>query len=394
MFFVEDTEHKTAEVCLYLPILVKLCPMQREFAPTHDIKGFDQRYIIKRRLKNEVETLNDMGSPRTGFAQAIVTHFDDLGIDWDAPRNLAQINAIVPSLYGAFNIAQFITKGKFFSDTEIETPELSWTAISDVLADPDAKDIFYEKMWQLPVSFAPQRVVPVYHTVRHLFGDQSLAMVDLGAGPGYTLPGLNTFGATANEVVYAPMRPQTVFNNGDLVITCGVSVDKLPRDEAILLAKANSHDARRELMDKFLNEIDESTFPFVVADLSETDASYPKIADELMKKGRNHANVILSSFVRYQLGPDETAQNEFRSLVAMLTTEGGIWIDIGDEMLNNRDHFTYNVNVYQKHKDRMVLTGVPFVIDEMGTILETNYNFFKSPHNLSEPGGIRTNFRS
>jgi len=348
--------------------------MPSETQPHGEVETFHRERARNRLAEVTGSRWND--TTRLPFAQALHMYFDALPINWGAFTTDRQILAIVPSIYGALSYATFASTGQFPMDSNLDTPEKCRDALIGKATQPEFKVMLGE----LPVTFQTGRALPVSYIVRHLFREDPeipRVYVDLGAGPGYMGPVLQ------NPELLKQYYSRSTSNLYDLYchpsqlpIHCGINVDRLPKDEAILRSLVYGDDKKRLNINTFYANLDEDKFPHVITDLNQAEDSISKITTALKRKGRKHADVVIRSFVDYQVGGSQVLDGMTLALLA----DGGYCIRLGDELPDDMGNLRSAVSVFQKKNvDELEFIGMPFEITDDGTVTRTFMDFFRVP---------------
>lgn len=346
--------------------------MARETQQIGEIEAV-QRQRVNARLAEVVGSVWSIKT-RLPFAQALHTYFDDLPIAWEKFTTDRQLYAVVPSVYGALSYATFQKTGEFPIDASLDTPDKSRNAIIEMADHPS----FTKMLGELPISFQLNRAAPIYYAVRHLFHEEPntpRVFVDLGAGPGYMLPSLadpNVFTNLLNRPAPGLYR---LYGNSNIPIPIqsGHSVDRFPKDEAAVRAKAYSNDRVRSKIDTFFRNVDPNRFSHVEAELMDANAALYRVRASLGKHGNTHADIVIRSLVDYQVLDPTVLDYETLELL----NESGYCIIVGEEMLDSYNRLSSSVSVYQKRNNKLHFIGMPFTISDDGIIITTDVDFFK-----------------
>lgn len=271
---------------------------------------------------------------------------------------------------------------------EATDPDEYEVALLSAAQNPGLNRYFHEAMWRMPSTATVSRGVPLQSILGFHFGERPITGVDLGAGLHIALPLMNTPFYT--EARFPGSDEIAEFARGKVNISLGVGIDVMPQRGDVDWAKACSLNFIEGLPSQeqfsFDAMIDFATsepekFPYVVGDVSRAPECAAVAKDALRKGGvgDGEADFVLTSFIRHQLDHSEAAQNALDALVAGLVTDGGIWIDIGEELLEDSFHEGEDANqvkVYQKIGGSMNLVGVPFELAEVRRIGQTNLSYF------------------
>jgi hypothetical protein len=350
--------------------------MPKEFATHIELQGTVLRNEVEKRLVRRIAVISST-SPAINKTKAISGHLDELGIDWNIPRSEGQINSFLPSVSKSLQLAHIATGRPPQKDSQLPTPELAWDMIQKVLQDPDMSRVFHENIWRPSSTFFPLRASAAHNILRHQFGDKSLKGIDLGAGIHYILPLINSSlieDTEFNKKGYVSQFAQPVN------LALGIGLDKQDRKENVLWTKttglwSDNAELDDELMEEALGA-DVMKFPFITADLSQPEICIAKIKEILVRDPRDKGlDFVTSMFVGYQLSD----QMVLRKIAARLLKEGGIWIDIGEELVNDSDSLeTFDVNVYRMEGSNLVKLGIPFTVKEDGEITTVDTDYFSS----------------
>lgn len=333
-----------------------------------------QRWMTRR---NELYQLPDAFRPLFYYTDVLLSHFDELNIDWKK-ENPTQ------GLLGAINYATLKKKPEEFADLFGLADPKRWSKIfTEVMQDPTMQQIVYDNAGREPVTAIPERGIPLQYILCHHFGDRPFRMVDLGAGYGLAGPLLNSQRYREPDF---PGKGRINHYAEDVNITFGLCVDIREREEDLDWIKATYRPLVVNLplvqdFDALLEEVSSETskFPFLVADVREAD-TLNRIQDRLREhdETNDQANVVLTSFMRQQLDQDPSIQAKFiQETIIPLLEEGGIWIDIGEELLEiNKGRATSEVKVYEKRDGKLVLKGIPFVLQEQRNIQTVDLAYF------------------
>lgn len=325
-------------------------------------------------------------------------------IDWDRRRPDAEINSILSSTAAAVHYAHIKTgRTEEYLQHFRETDPQQWeVVINNVLTDDTMSNIFYENLGRQATTVSPSRGIPLQYILRDLSErvDHPLVGIDLGAGAHIAIPLLNTPFYTIPDFTHKESLVQRFGNNMNVDIALGLGVDRqnIRDDTAWIKAciwPSEEYRAPYEQIDAVLAEVltkDKKKYPFVTFDVTAADF-VEKIQTELPKtNGIVAADFIFTSFMRHQIGNNDFLhQNPLlrtikNLLYGQLLAPGGIWIDIGDELLTGDFQKSSHVNVYEKHfsvtsqnnypVQHLSLRGTPFILRDQQDIEEADLNYF------------------
>lgn len=351
------------------------------------VRGNKLKDAVGRRMQDVIVNHMTPGTPKHSVISTMLCHFDELpGTLWSQPRSKAEINAVVPSAYSAFHHAYGFKTDTYLYEASLQTPADYENAWQDVFNWRDRSLYFDGYFWKPPISFVPGRVPPFYFVIREYYErhKEDLAVVDFGAGTGYFSTLLNK--PQARILLGESSGKDTLERKfsacDDLPIVCRVNVDKDPEIKLYNWARFNTDDAQKAdlLGELFMESFHGATNLMLDITNFEHAAGQIQMAihDRAFDEG---ANVAISSFSRYQFkprSPEETEylQYDFLNLVNTTLREGGIWIDVGEEMLGNDLKQQYKVQVYEKKGKLLVPKGIPFTIADDGTVLNIDLDYF------------------
>ncbi|HWY79244.1 MAG TPA: hypothetical protein VNW29_02710 [Candidatus Sulfotelmatobacter sp.] len=342
-------------------------------------KDYEKRQLFYQRLvrrRNELYQLPDAFRPHFYYTDVLLSHFDELKIDWKK-ENPTQ------GLLSAINYAILKKKPEEFVEIfGLADPKRLDEIITEVIQDPMMQQIIYDNAGREPVTAIPDRGIPLQYIFRHAFGEKPFRLVDLGGGYGLAGPLLNSRRYTKPDF---PGKERISHYAKDVNITFGLCVDIREREQDIDWIQATYRPlaVNLPLVQDFyalLEEVSLETgkFPFLVADVRKPDTR-KRIQEKLrMDNNNDKANAVLTSFMRQQLDKDPSSQDKFiQETIMPLLEEGGIWIDIGEELLeSNKGQATSAVKVYEKRDGKLVLKGIPFVLQEQRNIQTVNLAYF------------------
>jgi hypothetical protein len=162
--------------------------MPRETQSPPELQGVALKTTIQQYLQERVSELRQINYPSVGFVQACSDHLDELGINWNRPRNTGEIRSFIGSLTATFRYAHAKTGGEFLDFFKPLTPDKQWDFIKQTLEDPHQRQIVHENLWRPPTTAYPERSIPLPFLLNHHFGNKSLTAIDFGAGAHIGLP--------------------------------------------------------------------------------------------------------------------------------------------------------------------------------------------------------------
>jgi len=346
---------------------------------------------LRDQVEGRIRYVSDLhlqpGKPKYFVARTLLHHLDDLNpILWSEPRSRAEINAVTASSYSAFHRAYKYDTWENLYDEGLSSMADYERVWSNMLDNGYNQRIITKSFWEKPTSYAPSRTPVFYHIINDFFekpeNHQPLVIVDLGSGPAHTIPTLNTARDLVVKPVGIPIADELVSIGAEIPIAAGISVDKDDRNFAIVKALLNTEDPvlaeslRSHLYRKIYKN--KNSMVEIVTDI----AQYPEVCYKSVTKwanrlsGRGNADVILSSFFRYQLPTDSQTQDDYWQLITRLLREGGILIEVGNELVIPQPQMRYNVHVFEKKDGNLVHRGIPFVIDDEGKVLAVDQSYF------------------
>lgn len=352
---------------------------------------WEKRDALRTQLDANASALGYSQSPRFPFAHSLRTNFDTLPINWgffwNDPR---RVNALIPIVFSATNMAFHSVNNRFLTDEELATPDACRDVVTEIATDTASRDTFASELRLFPVSYIPGRIPPFYFLMKHVSrndSDKPLAAVDLGAASGYLLRSINgdrtqrIFGNGAERKI------QEYYGlHGEVPLICGINVDIYPEDEVIHRSQANMDNDRRREFANLMNNDSSQKYPFIEADLRDRFTSRAKIQAALQGYDRTHADVVVNSFAEYQVMKDHSdtiTRNDFNGLALDLLDIGGLLISVGEELFEeDYDNTSFSVNVYQKKDaNTFQFLGIPYFISDDGDIIRFSSTYFQ--HSLS-----------
>lgn len=356
------------------------------------LRGEDLKKAVKTVGENVIARVRAEQRPSFNpLFEAIYDHLDELDSRiWEKPRSIGEKNAFYTSTTSALQYWYLRNYGTTIKGSQLSMPEACNATVEHVLQNSEHSDLFYDNIWHLPVTFIPDRAIPLQYILSHHFGDTPITGIDIGAGIG-TLPLINSPRLLNTHFEDKEKLFTFLGNPGQVNIQLGLSVDKTIQEENILWAQTNQSAWATEKQEKDFNhtlkEIQNITdktnrFPFITSDIKQPHA-VKNIQNMLARNGKQHADFVTSSFVRQQLGDDQDTQNAFIDKITALLRKGGIWIDVGEELMDQNTDFQsyhgYQVKVYQKTDDgKLIELGVPFIFGNDATTLQKmNFDYFR-----------------
>lgn len=356
--------------------------MTEAIKPNDKLSGVPLQQAVKEELDIRIERAEQAGPKQwKTFLSVFKHHFNEITplIDWSEPRAGGEVQPFPMSFVASARLAYKAVHGDFeeLSRLEQQGEALSWlNTVKDTLQQEEAKKVFEENMWRSPSVSFPQRAVPLQYILPHYFGDQAISGVDLGTGLHIALPLLNSsalknadFDGKADIALAA-----------DVNLQLGVGVDKQERDHDWVMASfpigGELYRQDNQLLeDSYQNAIQQKElFPFVPASLFDKE----KYLTTLREQGKEKFDFAVTSFVRAQLGPEN--QPRLISTIGDIVGEGGIWIDMGEDLLDPtqvRRIKEWPVRVYKIQKGQPVLLGIPFFLTaDQSRVLRADPTFF------------------
>lgn len=354
-----------------------------------ELQGVILKDAVRKRMLDVSANHLTPNKPKHSVITTMLAHLDELPQTvWSRSRSKAEINSVVPSAYGAFHHAYGMRTNKYLYEASLTTPADYEGAWQDVFNRKERSLYFDEYFWRPPVTFLPGRVPPFYYIAQDYYErhKEPLAIVDLGAGPGYFSSFLNNpkSRVLCGEPAGKDVIERKFRGSSKLPIVSSVNVDRNPEVVSYNWARYNTEDASRAAL---LNTLSSQSFhgsTNLLLDVTNFDYAAEQIHEALRFSGEiGGANIAVSSFSRHQLKPRtpeeaEFLQEDFKWLVRQVLRDGGIWIDVGEEMLGNDLSQWYKVHVYEKKGKILEPKGTPFVIADDGTVLDIDLSYFKS----------------
>ncbi|MEI6462391.1 MAG: hypothetical protein WCO33_01825 [bacterium] len=305
------------------------------------------------------------------YITALQEHLYEMGeiFNWDTPRTEIETKTIVGSSIGALQLALIETGRDPESNFQLTDPDKWWSIIKDVLDNTKSRVTFIENLWRSPMLVSPMRGLPLQYILRFHFGDNPINIVDLGAGLHVTLPLINSRKYLSH---YFPGKELIEQYSKPVQIQTGLGIDKQERESSLQWAMScywpdeRNIGAARRLSDLYRESTDNSI-------------KFPFLQNDILKKNTNIGtfNTVFSSFIRHQLGEDQGVQDSFKQQVINLLVEGGIWVDIGEELILNKPPYgNLGVRVYKKQNENLVYVGEPFQIINQADIQVINLSYF------------------
>ena len=343
-------------------------------------QGEELKSEVKRFWKQRISVLPQDGKSIPSIVK-LFHHLDDLNIDYSKPRSDREISFLFGSIWRSLQLARLKTERAPLKYSYTDGNDESLTSIiQDTLKDDTMSEIFHENLWRPLASFFPLRNIPIQYILRHEFGDKPITGVDYGTALHNTFPILND---PLYRDVDFPDKEKIVEFSDDVTICLGIGLDKIDREKNYLWTKASwlwddDSEASEKLAQKVMTA-DNKTFPFIVADISNQNDTVEKIRSIALSRGQlPYLDCAISLYVGYQLDKPY----ELEDAVLLSLKNGGIWINVGEELINNVDNLTsYGVHVYRKVDRRLVKIGTPFRINDFdqGKIVSTDIDYFRRP---------------
>lgn len=336
---------------------------------------------VKQELDIRLDRVKEAGPEEWAtFLSVFKSHFDEISplVDWSGLRTQGEIQPFPMSFVASSRLAYKAVHGNYeqLSKLEQEGQPISWLkAVKESLEQEEAKKVFAENMWRSPSVSFPQRVVPLQYLLPYFFDNQPISGVDLGAGLHVALPLLNS--STFKEVDFD--EKSAISKLADINLQLGLGVDKQERDFDWVMASfpiGRDYNEYRQLIERGYQQAiqHQDQFPFISASLFDQD----KYIHVLQMHGKEKFDFAVTSFVRAQLGPEN--QSVFLSTIGDVVREDGIWIDMGEELLDSeqvRKIREWPVKVYRIQNGRPVLLGTPFFLTaDQSRVLRVDPSFF------------------
>lgn len=312
------------------------------------LSGVELKERIFDRLDQSINFLNSIGCFSTkSFVDAWLSNPSLLleAMDWSFDRDETDIKLFLTSLIGSFQYA-LILNGYDISKLSGLNNTLLWKDfIQKSLADSKIKKIFQNNIWRKPTLQFLNRTSNLQNFLYDYFGQKPIWAADLGCGLHISLPFLLTMGDRKVKIVK------------------GFGIDLQPRD--FNWARANIWPEKFYLKSvKLLKRAyrlslkQTDRFPFFQTDLIDLD----KILAENYKGKK--LDFILTSFVRHQLEIGFEIQNKVISLIQNVLSEGGLWIDIGGELILEiiNPSQGWPARVYEKKNGNLNFLTSPFTL--------------------------------
>ena len=342
--------------------------------------------VVKARCKGAIRTL-PTDSPWLPLHVALWNQIPK--IEWTRVQPEAEINGVIGSTFASLHYAHIKTGRPYLQNFGVTDPK-HWDAVFDnVLNHKEMTKIFYENLCRPHITVIPSRGVPIQYILKDAFAGKEdlITGVDLGAGIGIALPLLNSPLYAQADFPHKDLLLNKFGGDSDVQVSYGVSVDRQNWREDRDWVKASiwpdakgvtSFEQIDDLFGEALAEDKVHNFPFLTHDVLADDC-FERIKRELQKANHNTpVDFVVTSYLRYQLGsPDSLAQGKLLYLINSLLKEGGIWIDMGEELLTNEGAKTKSkVVVYKKVDDALQRQGVPFVLKYQNEIETVDLDYF------------------
>lgn len=347
------------------------------------LSSTDLQNQLKDQLDIQLQKMRDMNAPEMeAFVVTLQQHFDELlspYLDWSIPLSQSHQNSIQSFVGSAVASLQYTLVKTSGSTSEVigNTSSQKWyEVLKRIVDDEKSRTMFFENIWRSPMITNPYRAVPLQYILRHIFGDTPIRGVDLGAGLHLALPLLNSPEFLDRD--FPGKGELTTLVNRPVSIELGIGVDKQPRDLDWVIASSwpspESAAATKEITPKWLQHALKvhDQFPFLQADITD-----PGVGSRILEIANGKLlEFVFTSFVRPQLAP--SVQDNFKGLVGSLLHDGGIWVDIGEELMHgSSSNFKMSaVNVYQKNHGELDFIGKPFTLERQQLISGVDKAFF------------------
>lgn len=359
--------------------------MIKEIGQNQQFQKVDLKEAIKQKLMNGLEQAIIMQLPEmSAYIQALQIHLENpsFAVCYTGPRTESEVNMIVGSSVAALHLA-YARTGRDYEQLYGLTDTEEWQRIiQSILCGPETNKIFIEHLWRSPIVISPLRGVPLQYLLRFHFGDRAIRGIDLGAGLHIALPLLNSQRYLEEEF---PEKEKIAQYAKPINIVTGLGVDKQDRHKSLEWASAcywplqENRGAAGRLYQLFNNSLSkESQFPFLTADVTNYKQCIKHVKETVGEDGQ--VDFIFSSFLRHQLGANQLVQNSFMQLITTLMREGAIWVDIGEELIAEKQYLTSNVRVYGKKSNQVYSMGVPFILKGQTPIKIVNLEYFNSKY--------------
>jgi len=350
---------------------------QRDSYATEQLQGAALHHQAKEQLAGVVaKTKANIGQVPFSheyhtFYQTRLNHFEGLygkpnDSNWANPRTKADIAASV--LTKGSLLYAMVQTGREAEIAELFDANAAETRVRTLTQDAEVTGIIGENLWRPLTTVAPLRVGPIRNVLRHAFGDAALAGMDLGAGPNITAPLLNEDHMQekdfpGKELLREYARPV------NLHLGMGVDLQDYRADPN--WARAGLYvpgpDMTVEAFDALHTKATQQSdvFPFLALDATKLE-SQSVIQNEFEKRtGRREADFVLTSFVMHQLG-NETNRKKAKTLVENTLGEGGLWLVLGEELIQEPFVTEPSLKVYKKVAGGLEYAGKPFVLNPVG----------------------------
>lgn len=354
--------------------------MSKESELSPGIQGLYLRERVRQELQITHESLQYVTqNGQNTIIPSILKYLDDMGINWNMPRTTAEIVPIADSLGTAIYYAYIKAKKrdiylkKIQNNNQTEQDEI----IIDLLQDPQMKKVFYENMWRPIITATPQRGIPLQYLLRDEFGEQkNIRGIDLGAGVHIALPLINS---TRYLEANFTNKDQLIHLAKPVNLAFCLGVDKQDGRSDLDWVQASTLPTPDDLTQQEQESIfQDQRFPLLTLDFLGIN-SVNAIKSELEGYNQPHkVDVVLTSFVRQQLGNEYSTQLHLQQLITdLLEEDSSIWIDVGEELLHNTDIASPSIKVYKKSQGKLIVKGKPFILHTRGRgIQQVNLDYF------------------
>lgn len=272
-----------------------------------------------------------------------------------------------------------VKTGRHAEIAELFHHETADTRMQIVTGDSEVTDSITENLWRPLTTIAPLRVDPIRRVLRYEFGDDTVTGVDIGAGPHITTPLLNS--DRIRETDFPGSQLLTQYSK-PVNLTLGMGVDlqdfRADPDWARAGLYVPSPDMTVQEFDALYETATQKkdVFPFLTLDATKPESS-TTIQDEIERLTSNReVDFVLSSFVMHQLG-GEAKRDNAKKLVEQTLREDGLWIVLGEELVNQAVVTAPSLKVYKKKQGHLTFSGKPFVLKPIGRGVESvNLDYF------------------
>ncbi len=356
--------------------------MTEVIKPNDKLSGILLQEAVKEELDTRIDRAKQVGPQQwETFLSVFKYHFNNIAplIDWSEPRGRGEVQPFPMSFVASARLAYKAVHGDYedLKRLEDEGQPISWLkAVSETLQQEEGGKIFEENMWRSPSVSFPQRAVPLQYILPYYFGDKPIAGVDLGTGLHVALPLVNSEEFKSADFIGKADMGSVV----DVNLKLGVGVDKQERDPEWVMASfpigGEIYTQDRQLLEEGYERAiqKQDQFPFVSASLFD-ESQY---MSTLQGDGEQKFDFAMTSFVRAQLGLEN--QPGVKSTIGKIVKEGGIWIDMGEELLDPklvRNIKEWPVRVYRIQDGEPVLIGTPFFLTaDQSRVLRVDSSFF------------------